>query len=129
MAEDKDLEWWHWIPGFWLVTTRSGDVSTEETRNQLRKRTDGKDIMVLEIGRPTTWSGYGPDTRERACSNGFAERGRRIDGSNRNDFVEVAEAGVAVARRDLEIVINAVGSEEGFRLQRSVRSRGRSAGS
>jgi hypothetical protein len=61
----KNLEWWHWIPGFWLVTTRSGDVSTEEIRNQLRKRTDQKDIMVLEIGRPTTWSGYGPDTRER----------------------------------------------------------------
>ena len=61
----KNLEWWHWIHGFWLVTTRSGDVSTEEIRNQLRKRTDGKDIMVLEIGRPTTWSGYGPDTRER----------------------------------------------------------------
>ena len=40
-------------------------MSTEEIRNQLRKRTDGKDIMVLEIGRPTTWSGYGPDTRER----------------------------------------------------------------
>jgi hypothetical protein len=58
----------------------------------------------------------GPIRARETCSNGFAERGRRIDGSNRNDFVEVAEAGVAVARRDLEIVINAVGSEEGFRF-------------
>ena len=61
----KNFGWWHWIPGFWLITAKSGDVSTEEIRNQLRKITDRKDIMVLEIEKPKTWSGYGPDTRER----------------------------------------------------------------
>src|SRR5215471_2979554 len=38
----KNLEWWHWIPGFWLVATRSGDLSTEEVRNQLRKKNRSK---------------------------------------------------------------------------------------
>jgi hypothetical protein len=61
----KNLGWWHWIPGFWLITTKSGGVSTEDIRNQLRKITGRKDVMVLEIQKPMTWSGYGPDTRER----------------------------------------------------------------
>jgi hypothetical protein len=61
----RNLGWWHWIPGFWLITTKSGGVSTEDIRNQLRKITGRKDIMVLEIEKPMTWSGYGPDTRER----------------------------------------------------------------
>jgi len=62
---EKNLGWWHWIPGFWLVASKPGNASTEEIRNQLRRITGRKDIIVLEIGKPMTWSGYGPNMRER----------------------------------------------------------------
>jgi hypothetical protein len=75
----KNLGWWHWIPGFWLITTKSGGVSTEDIRNQLRKITGRKDIMVLEIQKPMTWSGYGPRyARARHVQVDSRNVGRRL---------------------------------------------------
>jgi hypothetical protein len=48
--------WWHCMDGAWIVSSTS---TAREVRDQLRKRLDGDDkLLVLEVGSDVTWAGF-----------------------------------------------------------------------
>ncbi|TAK63876.1 MAG: hypothetical protein EPO24_03775 [Bacteroidetes bacterium] len=58
----KRCGWWHWIEGFWLVTTDTSEITCSVIRDSLQKTSPQGNKLVIEVKGVEDWSGFGPST-------------------------------------------------------------------
>ena len=58
-AREQGFGWWHWISNVWLLTTHKPEVKAGQIRDEARKITGDKSVVVLEV-QPVTWRTFGP---------------------------------------------------------------------
>ena len=63
-VKEKDVGWWHWIDGMWLIVSSDPTLSVTSIRDQLKEVANGVTNLVVEID-PITWSGFGPESEQR----------------------------------------------------------------
>ncbi|MCX6256816.1 MAG: hypothetical protein NTW49_02795 [Bacteroidia bacterium] len=57
----NNLGWWHWMSNFWLLNNSSGNLNSENIRDELLKIYPEINNIVIEItNNGDTWSAYGP---------------------------------------------------------------------
>ncbi|SRR6266705_5348567 len=60
------LNWWHWIPGLWLLIDYRGQWTAELLRNKATQFYPGATIFIVELGENVdTWAGFGPSTGDQ----------------------------------------------------------------
>jgi hypothetical protein len=64
-CRDKNLSWWNWIEGFWLIVDPAGTLSADKFRDFIHDTTGGKRALVMQIDKDVTWAGSGPDTSDK----------------------------------------------------------------
>lgn len=68
LFEDQGLGWWHWIDGFWLLTSHNSDVTAATIRDGIGEISKNR-VLVMEIDKYTSWAGRGPQTEENNMFN------------------------------------------------------------
>lgn len=59
--KEKNLAWWHWIQGSWLIVDAGGDFSVGEIRDKAHEIFGDSNVLVIQVrGNMGAWSGYGP---------------------------------------------------------------------
>jgi hypothetical protein len=53
----EGVGWWHWFQSVWLINDKKGR-DTGWWRDTLRDASGGATLIVIEVGREGTWSGY-----------------------------------------------------------------------
>src|SRR4051794_11513335 len=51
----EDVEWWHWLPNFWLVKDPQDKLRVSILRNAIRRINQSKQFLVLAID-PHEWA-------------------------------------------------------------------------
>jgi len=62
--ESLRLNWWHWIPGAWLIIDEIGVISSRDLRNIALNNLGNSDVLVIEVTGNINWAGYGPTGSE-----------------------------------------------------------------
>ena len=63
--KEKNVDWWHWLPGVWMMISDDDKISTEVIRDKLRDITGRKHSVIIEVSEHGDWSGFGPTTTEK----------------------------------------------------------------
>jgi len=79
------LNWWHWLPGIWLIVDENGAMSSKAIRNMALAFFGSIDVLVVEATGNIDWAGYGPA--------GSEERGNMFnwitDNWAKNDYKQI----------------------------------------
>jgi len=63
------LNWWHWLPGTWLIIDHVGTILTQTIRD-IAMEILGNNVLVIQATGSFDWAGYGP-TGSNGSTNMF----------------------------------------------------------
>jgi hypothetical protein len=64
-VEAKGFGYWHWIDGFWLIVSPSGQIDLQVVAEKLNELSPSSNNLVLEVPQPSGWYGYGPKSEQK----------------------------------------------------------------
>ena len=72
-AKANRYGWWHFIRNNWLLISYNILHSAAQIRDDLRKLTGEKNLVVLEVTGSTTWAAFGPSVEGNNISQWIQE--------------------------------------------------------
>jgi len=57
--------WWHWVDNFWIVTSSSTELGSQELYKKVQVAYPGVRMLISEMENVSTWWGFGPNSEEK----------------------------------------------------------------
>jgi hypothetical protein len=64
----KNILWWHWIEGCWLLVDESDEDNKIVIRDYLKELESSRRCLIFEIENTGNWIGFGPKTPKNMFS-------------------------------------------------------------